>query len=235
MELKEYLTIRVQNGKITVPDVDPHTGKKNEDTDSAYIKEYGSNLIEFWDNAKTQKALLWAMRGLGLDSDADMLWDCIAKSDGIILHQTRMTPEQSLNGANFIRDVFKNPFTLLPTYIWTGQFREELGYINMGDPEEESVVHVHFACPICDEPDAGTSMHLELTGYIGRDFSCEECASCFSLKGVDTFSIRKIESWKLEQKKRIDREKSTKPKSRLTVVEPDTTASQHGHSDCGAG
>lgn len=110
MEIKDYLTIRVRNGKITVPDVDPHTGKKNEDPDSAFIRQYGVNLVEFWDNAKTQKALLWAMRGLGLDPDADHLWGIIAQTDGIVLHQTKITPEQALRAANFIRDVFKNPF-----------------------------------------------------------------------------------------------------------------------------
>lgn len=110
MEIKEYLALRVKNGKITILDIDPYSGKKNEYPDSAFIKQYGANLEEFWDNASTQKALLWAMRGLGLDSDADQLWDVIASTDGIVLHQTKITPEQALRAANFIRDVYLNPF-----------------------------------------------------------------------------------------------------------------------------
>jgi hypothetical protein len=112
MDIKEYLALRIRNGKITVLDEDPDTKKKNADPDSAFIRQYGKDMTEFWEKATTQKALLWALRGLGMDSDANMLWSCIAKAEGIILHHTRMTEEQSLRAANFIRDVFVNPFTI---------------------------------------------------------------------------------------------------------------------------
>lgn len=110
MSINEYLELRVRNGKITIPDINVHTGKKNENPDSEYIKQYGINMSKFWDNAKTQKALLWAMRGLGLDFDADALWKVIAKTNNVVLHQTVLSLDQTLHAANFIRNVYKNPF-----------------------------------------------------------------------------------------------------------------------------
>lgn len=67
-------------------------------------------MVEFWDNATTQKALLWAIRGLGLDVDADKLWNAIATRENITLHFTKITPEQSFRAACFIRENFSNPF-----------------------------------------------------------------------------------------------------------------------------
>lgn len=184
MEFMDYLHLRVKNGKITDLKY-PGEASKRQHPDLEYVREFGKNMVEFWENATSQKDLLWAMRGLGMDSEADMLWGCISKSSGITPH-SKLTEEQALENANFIRSVNKNHFKLLPSYVWNGDFIQE----TISDNSDE-IAHVHFKCPVCDDG-AGTSIYHSLQDHGNDGFSCEECNSEFEMLPNNQFRIIRI-------------------------------------------
>jgi transposase-like protein len=195
MDILEYLELRISKGKIT--DMKPpESQSKGNHPDYDYCHSFGKDMVEFWEKANNQKALLWAMRGLGMDEDADLAWKCFSQAHDIVLHRTVITPEVALEGAKFIRDVYKNPFKMLPGYVWQDALNDEVGYTNRNpdDTEETEVVHVHFMheCPCCDFPKAGTSMFSEQGDYLKKEFRCQLCGSTFILEDFEKFSILKL-------------------------------------------
>ena len=131
MTVTEYLTIRLRNGYIcencAINDVgvavyrSPNPIVKTRypnDFDYIHRCENTSTKVEcntmedFWDKAITQKALLWALRGLGgkYYELADIVWSDLVNVFGVSNH-VKITPEDSLAYAHCVRmRVGHNPF-----------------------------------------------------------------------------------------------------------------------------
>lgn len=114
----EFLYIRLRNGKICDGVslgkkgelIISHNGlKMPQHNDYTYITNVGKTMEEFWDNAKSQKQLLWMLRGLGMDTLADELWNFLADAFDIKLHVTVISPSQAQLNADIIRNKTKCP------------------------------------------------------------------------------------------------------------------------------
>jgi len=126
MTPEEYVAIRLRNGYITencIIDNDTGLGrykspnpyvKMRFPNDLDYIYRCGNTatMEEFWNNAKTQKDLLWAIRGLGGEyyKLADSIWSDLCSTFGIN-NSSKITPEDAFSYAQCVRmRVGKNPF-----------------------------------------------------------------------------------------------------------------------------
>lgn len=117
MDIETYLTIRLKNGKITEGCYLTKDGLKFENNglkqdqinDHNFIRKIGKDMVEFWNNAPTQMHLLWAMRGLGLDSEADVLWKELVNRFDLSIHKP-VPPDVAIAGAMLIRSLVKCPF-----------------------------------------------------------------------------------------------------------------------------
>lgn len=99
MTFEDYLEVRRKNQKITSKE------------DLQWLQSVGKDMKEFWDNSKSQMNLLWALRGLGMDQDADKLWDW--NSNYQDPHKCELTPEDRSRMADAIRHQYNNPFNVL--------------------------------------------------------------------------------------------------------------------------
>ena len=118
MTPEEYLRIRLKNGKICEgvwldkngKVQSSHNGlKMPQDNDYYYIIMVAKTMEEFWEKATSQKQLLWMMRGLGMDAEADAIWDGLASAFDLKLHITRISKEDALKYANAVRGMIKCP------------------------------------------------------------------------------------------------------------------------------
>lgn len=131
MTVTEYLTIRLRNGYICENCVIGKNGvaiqqspypnlKMAYPNDFSYIclcENTSNNVIcntmeEFWDKAVTQKALLWALRGLGgkYYELADSIWNDLVNVFGIS-NYVKITAEDSKAYAYCVRmRIGYNPF-----------------------------------------------------------------------------------------------------------------------------
>lgn len=97
MNFGEYLKERLRNGKICAPD------------DLAWLNTVGRDMEQFWDRSQSQMNLLWALRGLGRDHDADKLWDMVSGYQDV--HKCALTPADRQQMAIAIRRQYNNPFS----------------------------------------------------------------------------------------------------------------------------
>ena len=113
MTFDEYFALRIKNGKITVnvkmkdgvavPDKEGM--KSNPDCDLDYVRKYGKDMTEFWHNAKSQKELLWMLRGIGLDDLADSLWAHLSEKFKLVLHVSKISEDDAQIYADIVRSV----------------------------------------------------------------------------------------------------------------------------------
>ena len=112
----EYINIRLKNGKLCDwyrldngkrVRTEPHSKALPEDM--RYITSYGNTMREFWDNAKSQSSLLWALRGIGRDRTADFIWKVLADKYNLKLHHTVITDDDRQKYADEIRASFECP------------------------------------------------------------------------------------------------------------------------------
>lgn len=96
MQFGEYLKLRLRNGKICTPE------------DLAWLNTMGRDMEQVWDRAQSQLVLLWALRGLGRDHDADKLWDW--NSNYRSPHGIVLTLAERAVMAQAIRRQYNNPF-----------------------------------------------------------------------------------------------------------------------------
>lgn len=132
MTPEEYIAIRLRNGYICENCViDNDTGLARYKSPNPYVKmkfpndlDYiyrcantSNNAIcktmdEFWDKAKTQKDLLWSIRGLGGEyyKLADSIWSDLATTFNLNINN-KITPDDAFAYAQCVRmRVGKNPF-----------------------------------------------------------------------------------------------------------------------------
>lgn len=116
MTPSEYIDVRLKNGKIcdgfrmeNGKRVRTEPNSKSLPEDMRYIERYGRTMRDFWDNATSQKDLLWALRGLGRDRTANLIWRALALKYDLVLHKTVFTKELSKTLADEIRDNFECP------------------------------------------------------------------------------------------------------------------------------
>lgn len=105
MTFEDYIEVRRKNQKI------------NSKDDLQWLQSVGKDMKEFWDNSKSQMNLLWALRGLGRDHDADKLWDW--NSNYQDAHKCELTPEDRSRMADAIRHQYNNPFNVLRDVMGT--------------------------------------------------------------------------------------------------------------------
>ena len=131
MTPEEYIAIRLRNGYICENCVIDSDGlgrykspnptvkmKFPNDLDYIYRCANSSNNVicntmeDFWDKARTQKDLLWAIRGLGGEHYklADAIWADLSTTFGIS-NTSKITPEDAFSYAQCVRmRVGTNPF-----------------------------------------------------------------------------------------------------------------------------
>lgn len=110
MTFDEYIDLRLKHGKICDGyrlengkrvRTDPYS--KCLPADMSHLEQHGRNMQDFWNNAKSQKDLLWALRGIGMDDVADQMWKSLCEWYGIVLHKTVITAESAELYADTVR------------------------------------------------------------------------------------------------------------------------------------
>jgi len=119
MTFDEYIDLRLQNGKLCDGyrlengkrvRTDPYS--KSLPADMRHLIMYGKNMKEFWANAKSQRDLLWVLRGIGKDDIANELWKSLCDRFGIVLHRTVITVEEAHMYADIVRQNCLMPIEL---------------------------------------------------------------------------------------------------------------------------
>lgn len=131
MTPEEYIAIRLRNGYICENCVLDKNGnavtqspypnlKMAYPNDIGYIYRCGNTsndaicktMEDFWDKAKTQKDLLWSIRGLGGEyyKLSDLIWSDLATTFNLNINN-KITPDDAFAYAQCVRmRVGKNPF-----------------------------------------------------------------------------------------------------------------------------